>query len=250
MLTAFEARRARNRPGARASVADLRRDRRRPDRRRARRHARRDRAPHAARRIPPHRPAQRARPAGRSRAARAVDVPGIALATRRARQLERLGVEVRTGGAVTRDRRGRRRARRRAHRGAHRALGRGRRGVAARRASLGVPLDRAGRVPVAAGPHRARAIREIFVVGDLATVTQDGKPVPGVAPAAKQMGRHVAGAIRARLAGRPAPAVPLPRLRQPRHDRPHAPRSVDLRQAAAVRRCSPGGSGWSRTSSS
>ena len=35
---------------------------------------------------------------------------------------------------------------------------------------------------------------------------QDGRAVPGVAPAAKQMGAHVARAIRARLAGREAPA--------------------------------------------
>ena len=34
----------------------------------------------------------------------------------------------------------------------------------------------------------------------------DGRPVPGVAPAAKQMGRHAAQAIRARLAGEPARA--------------------------------------------
>jgi NADH dehydrogenase len=41
----------------------------------------------------------------------------------------------------------------------------------------------------------------VFVGGDLATLTQaDGKPVPGVAPAAKQMGAHVARLIRARLA--------------------------------------------------
>lgn len=33
---------------------------------------------------------------------------------------------------------------------------------------------------------------EIFVVGDLAAVTSDGKPVPGVAPAAMQQGRHAA----------------------------------------------------------
>jgi len=44
---------------------------------------------------------------------------------------------------------------------------------------------------------------EILVAGDLATITQDGKPVPGVAPAAKQMGAHAAGVIRARLAGKP-----------------------------------------------
>ena len=48
---------------------------------------------------------------------------------------------------------------------------------------------------------------DVFVVGDLASVLRDdGRPVPGIAPAAKQMGAHVAGAIRARLAGRtPAP---------------------------------------------
>jgi NADH dehydrogenase len=33
---------------------------------------------------------------------------------------------------------------------------------------------------------------EIFAIGDMAAVTSDGKPVPGVAPAAMQMGRHVA----------------------------------------------------------
>ncbi|HEX3122899.1 MAG TPA: NAD(P)/FAD-dependent oxidoreductase [Rhodanobacteraceae bacterium] len=67
--------------------------------------------------------------------------------------------------------------------------------------SLGVTLDRSGRVPVLPDltvPGHA----EIFVAGDLATITQDGKLVPGIAPAAKQMGRHVAGTIRARLAGR------------------------------------------------
>jgi len=70
---------------------------------------------------------------------------------------------------------------------------------------LGVPLDRAGRVIVqpdlSVPGHPA-----IFVAGDLASLQYAGKPVPGVAPAAKQMGRHVAQAIRARLQGRaPAP---------------------------------------------
>ena len=71
--------------------------------------------------------------------------------------------------------------------------------------SLDAPLDRAGRVlvlPDLSIPDHP----EIFVAGDLASVQQEGKPVPGVAPAAKQMGRHVAGAIRARLAGKPAPS--------------------------------------------
>ena len=64
--------------------------------------------------------------------------------------------------------------------------------------SLGVPLDRAGRVlvqPDLSVPGHAH----IFVAGDLASLQQNGKPVPGVAPAAKQMGKHVARAIRARL---------------------------------------------------
>ncbi len=66
---------------------------------------------------------------------------------------------------------------------------------------LGVPLDKAGRVPVEPD-LTVPGHPDIFVAGDLATLKQaNGKPVPGVAPAAKQMGRHVADAIRARLAG-------------------------------------------------
>ena len=72
-------------------------------------------------------------------------------------------------------------------------------------ALLDVPRDRAGRVPVqpdlTVPGHPA-----IFVAGDLASLQQDGKPVPGVAPAAKQMGAHVARVIRARLRGAAPPA--------------------------------------------
>ncbi|PZR95720.1 MAG: FAD-dependent oxidoreductase [Stutzerimonas stutzeri] len=70
---------------------------------------------------------------------------------------------------------------------------------------LDAPMDRAGRVEVAADltvPGRP----EIFVIGDTAMVKdQDGKPVPGIAPAAKQQGRHVAATIKRRLAGDKAP---------------------------------------------
>jgi NADH dehydrogenase len=38
----------------------------------------------------------------------------------------------------------------------------------------------------------------VYVIGDLAAVTHDGEPVPGVAPAAIQMGRYVADRIRGR----------------------------------------------------
>jgi NADH:ubiquinone reductase (H+-translocating) len=67
--------------------------------------------------------------------------------------------------------------------------------------TLNVPLDRAGRVQVAADLS-VPGHPEIFVAGDLATVRVDDKPVPGLAPAAKQMGRHVATMISARLNGR------------------------------------------------
>jgi NADH dehydrogenase len=72
--------------------------------------------------------------------------------------------------------------------------------------SLEVPLDRVGRVIVAADLS-VPGHPDIFVAGDLASVRDENdKPVPGVAPAAKQMGRYAACAIRARLAGKPAPA--------------------------------------------
>ncbi|WID99004.1 NAD(P)/FAD-dependent oxidoreductase [Bosea vestrisii] len=70
---------------------------------------------------------------------------------------------------------------------------------------LDAPMDRAGRVQVEAEltvPGRP----DVFVIGDTASVMdQDGKPVPGIAPAAKQQGRHVAATIKRRLAGDKAP---------------------------------------------
>ena len=72
-------------------------------------------------------------------------------------------------------------------------------------ALLGVPLDRAGRVQVTPDLS-VPGHPDIFVAGDLASLLQaNGRPVPGVAPAAKQMGRHVAQTIRARLSGGQAP---------------------------------------------
>jgi NADH dehydrogenase len=64
--------------------------------------------------------------------------------------------------------------------------------------------DRAGRVKVAADLSLP-GHPELFVLGDAALVEQDGAPVPGVAPAAIQMGRHAARCIAADLAGRPRP---------------------------------------------
>lgn len=71
--------------------------------------------------------------------------------------------------------------------------------------TLDVPLDRAGRVQVQPD-LTLPGHPELFVAGDLAALNQaNGKPVPGVAPAAKQMGKYVAEVIRARLHGKPAP---------------------------------------------
>jgi NADH dehydrogenase len=113
------------------------------------------------------------------------------------RSLERLGVEVRTGTIVTGvDDEG-------VTLGSASAPDRVERisaqtvlwaaGVAASpiAASLGVPLDRAGRVraePALTVPGRA----EIYVAGDICALDQDGCPLPGVAQVAKQQGAHAA----------------------------------------------------------
>jgi NADH dehydrogenase len=67
--------------------------------------------------------------------------------------------------------------------------------------SLGVPLDKAGRVEVE-GDLTIPGHPEIFVVGDLAAVRQeDGSLVPGVAPAAMQGGKWAAKNIKRAIRG-------------------------------------------------
>ena len=70
---------------------------------------------------------------------------------------------------------------------------------------LGEASDRAGRVPI--GPDLSLVDDPtIFVIGDTAAVTDaKGQVVPGVAPAAKQMGRYAAKVISNRLMGRSTP---------------------------------------------
>ncbi|MGH8112395.1 MAG: NAD(P)/FAD-dependent oxidoreductase [Rhodanobacteraceae bacterium] len=70
---------------------------------------------------------------------------------------------------------------------------------------LGAERDHAGRVKVEPDLS-VPGHPEVFVVGDLAWVEQGGQRVPGMAPAAKQMGSHAARAIRARLDGQPTRA--------------------------------------------
>lgn len=70
---------------------------------------------------------------------------------------------------------------------------------------IGAEADRAGRIKVGAD-LRVPGHPEIFAIGDTASVADhEGRPVPGIAPAAKQMGNYVSKVIAARLRGEPAP---------------------------------------------
>ncbi len=69
--------------------------------------------------------------------------------------------------------------------------------------TLGVPLDRAGRV-VAERDLSIPGHPEAFVIGDLCAFTgDDGRPLPGLAPVALQQGRAAARNVLHRLAGEP-----------------------------------------------
>lgn len=70
----------------------------------------------------------------------------------------------------------------------------------------GVPTDRVGRVEVEPD-LTIPGHPEVFVLGDMASILQqNGRPVPGVAPAAIQMGRFAAAAIQRDLRGEPRKA--------------------------------------------
>src|SRR4051812_22738684 len=120
------------------------------------------------------------------------------------RSLEQLGVEVRLGAAVTAlDEGG-------VSLGAERIEARTviwGAGVVASPAGrwLGAEADRAGRVKV--GPDLSvPGHLEIFVIGDTAAATSaDGRPLPGVAPVAKQQGEYVARLLIAREQGKSLP---------------------------------------------
>jgi NADH dehydrogenase len=120
------------------------------------------------------------------------------------RSLEKLGVEVRLGRAVTECT------------CAGVAIGEERitartivwaAGVMASPAAkwLGVESDRAGRIKVQPD-FTVPGQSDIFAIGDTVTLTDEkGRPLPGVAPAAKQAGRYVAQVIDARVRRRPGP---------------------------------------------
>ncbi|GAC1426618.1 MAG: NAD(P)/FAD-dependent oxidoreductase [Ktedonobacteraceae bacterium] len=79
-------------------------------------------------------------------------------------------------------------------------------GVAASPAGqwLAAETDRAGRVKVGSDAT-VPGHSNIFVIGDTSSFTQDGKPLPGIAPVAMQQGRYVASVITDRVAGKPHP---------------------------------------------
>lgn len=117
------------------------------------------------------------------------------------RQLERIGVEVITGSAVTAI----------DGNGVTHAGGRidartviWAAGVAASPLgkALGAPMDRAGRVLVNQDLSVPGA-DSVFAIGDLAAIKSDGKPVPGVSPAAIQEGRQAAANIARIVRGEP-----------------------------------------------
>jgi len=70
---------------------------------------------------------------------------------------------------------------------------------------LGAPHDRSGRTQVEPDLS-VPGLSDVFVIGDAASVRQGEGFAPGVAPAAKQMGAYAAKVIAARIAGKPAPA--------------------------------------------
>ncbi|GAC1496250.1 MAG: hypothetical protein NVS2B1_04340 [Bradyrhizobium sp.] len=70
---------------------------------------------------------------------------------------------------------------------------------------LGAPADRAGRLQVLPDLS-VPGHPDIFAIGDTVAIAgPHGRPVPGIAPAAKQQGRYVAETIKARLSGETLP---------------------------------------------
>jgi NADH dehydrogenase len=123
------------------------------------------------------------------------------LSAKAQKQLERLGVEVRTNALVTKIEGnavlvGEERI------DAHNVYWAA--GVAASPlgAKLGVPLDRAGRVMVEPDCS-VPGYGNVFVIGDLAHLQENGRVLPGVCQTAMQMGKHVARTITNDIADQP-----------------------------------------------
>ncbi len=67
-----------------------------------------------------------------------------------------------------------------------------------------VPTDKAGRVRIQSDLS-VPGHPEVFVIGDTASLDQDGKPLPGVAQVAMQQGRYAGRLLTRRVRGKPDP---------------------------------------------
>ena len=203
-LLAFERAEVVERRRRARTAPHLRHYRRRRHRRGNGRRHRRSGAAHLAARLPSHRSAPLAHHLDRGRSAAAADLSAEALSDYATRSLRTMGVEVELDRKVIGcDAQGV-------------SFDGGRieaatviwaAGVVASPAAkwIGAETDRAGRIKVNAD-LTVPGHPEIFAVGDTATIAdRDGHPVPGIAPAAKQMGQYVGKVIAARVRGRPAP---------------------------------------------
>ena len=165
-----------------------------PDGRRAGGRDRRSVARHPGQRLPTRRSQRDAGGAGRDGRSDADAVRSDAVRRARARSSSELGVEVRTGVRVERDRR-RRRRRSAARRSQRRTV---LWGAGVRPSPLGGGAGRAARSRRAR--HRRPGLRacpghpEVFVIGDMAALTPAGAsaPLPGISPVAIQQGRAAA----------------------------------------------------------
>jgi len=121
------------------------------------------------------------------------------------RQLEKLGVEVRTGSKVEEISRNAVRLEDETIRAGNIVWGAGVMGHPITR-QLDVPLDRAGRIEV--NPDLSLpGFPEVFAAGDIVSLTDSrGQRVPGVSPAAMQMAKHVARLIKRDMNGKEPPS--------------------------------------------
>jgi NADH:ubiquinone reductase (H+-translocating) len=102
-------------------------------------------------------------------------------------------------------------------------------------AGLSVELDRAGRIKVE--PDLSLPGHpEVFAIGDIVSVVQrNGKPVPGVAPAAMQMAKHVSRTIKGELDRSSNTAVRVPFQYRDKGELATIGRSAGIAQAGRIK---------------
>ncbi len=203
------------------------RRRRRPDRGRAGGRTRRDRPRHAPPRLPIDPPARRPDHPHRGDGSDPADLPTRSLALGASGSSSGSASIVRTrtrvvyidDSCVRVDGRRRRASRSRPGPSCGRRACRRRSSRRPSAAATGAETDRAGRI-VVRPDLTIPGHPEIFVIGDAAIQPwKPDRPVPGVAQGGIQGGTYAAAAIRRRLSGEAAPAVPLPRQRRRRGHR-------------------------------